>query len=64
MEKTNERRIRLWRIDFNRGWKPLPHELKSKFHISGDRWLKVSQSEHKKKLKAFTAEFAEKEHFR
>jgi len=35
MGKTNERRIRLRRIDFNRGWKPLPHELKSKLHKAG-----------------------------
>jgi len=34
------------------------------FHISGGRWLKGSQSDQKKKLKAFTAENAEKEHFK
>jgi hypothetical protein len=37
------------------------------FHISGGRWPKGSQSDQKKKLKAFTAEFAEnaeKAHFK
>jgi len=41
--------------------------LKMKFHTSGCRWLKGSQSGQKKKLKAFTAEFAEnaeKAHFK